>query len=137
MPARARHLIEAALAGTPYLARGLELLQAAEHGAGDECCAVWTERENAVTAVALVGLVAGAEGAGRIHLLIGGDPHLVSRALDVLRAMGARFAMAEWPSDDAFAGAVERLRQEGFREEARIPGFYRAGVDQLFLRREL
>ncbi|HVA58220.1 MAG: hypothetical protein WBQ26_13415 [Gemmatimonadaceae bacterium] len=137
MSARARHLIEAALGGTPYLGRGLELLDAAEHHASDECCAVWTEHGGAVVAVALVGLVAGAEGAGRLHLLIGHDPHLVARALDVLRAMGARFVMAEWPDDAAFAEAIRRLHEEGFHEEARIAHVYRAGVDQVFLRRDL
>ncbi|MDE3172804.1 MAG: hypothetical protein KGN74_07005 [Gemmatimonadota bacterium] len=133
----ARRLAEAALGGTPYLARALELLAAAEGPASDECCAVWSEHGGGATSLALVGLVAGAQGAGRVHLLVGDDPHLVSRACDVLRAMGARFAMAEWPDDAPFAAASRRLREEGFREEARVPDFYRAGVDQVFLRRDL
>ncbi len=133
----ARALIESALDGTPYLARALELVSAAERRESDECCAVWSEHARAVSAVALVGLVAGANGAGRVHLLIGDDPHLVRRACDVLRAMGARFAIAEWPDDATFAGAFRQLREAGFREEARIPDYYRPGVDQVFLRRQL
>jgi hypothetical protein len=137
MPARARALIQAALGGTPYLGRALELLDAASTHASDECCAVWAEHGGSVTALALVGLVAGTEGSGRIHLLLGDDPHLVARAGDVLRAMGARLAMAEWPDDTPFAAAIRRLREEGFEEEARIPDFYRPGVAQIFLRRDL
>jgi hypothetical protein len=137
VPARARQLLETVLGGTPYVARGLELLEAATHPASDECCAVWVEHDGRITALALVGLVAGSKGAGRVHLLVGLDPHLVARALDVLRAMGARFAMAEWPDDATFASAIRRLHEEGFREEGRIAQFYRAGVDQVFLRRDL
>ena len=137
MPARARDLVQSALQGTPYLERALELLSVAEHRDSDESCALWTEHAGTVTALALVGLVAGARGAGRIHLLLGDDPHLVARACDVLRAMGARFAIAEWPDDVPFHDARRRLREEGFDEEARIPHYFRAGVDQIFLRRDL
>ncbi|HEU4988331.1 MAG: hypothetical protein KGL93_13960 [Gemmatimonadota bacterium] len=137
MRARARDLIESTLGGTPYLARALELLALAEREAGDESCAVWTEHAGAVTALGLVGLVAGASGAGRIHLLLGHDSRLVASVCDVLRAMGARFAMAEWPDDAPFAGAIGLLRDAGFAEEARIAGYYRPGVDQVFLRRDL
>ena len=137
MPARARALIESALAGSPYLERALELLDEAARGGSDESCAVWTEHAGAVRGVALVGMVAGARGAGRIHLLIGDDPQLVMRACDVLRAMGARFAMAEWPDDGPFAAALALLRASGFAQEARIADYYRAGVDQFILRHDL
>lgn len=137
MPARTRDLIEATLGGTPYLARALDLLVIAARQDSDECCAVWTEHGGGVTAVALVGLVAGSVGAGRVHLIAGHDPHLVARACDVLRAMGARFAMAEWPEEAPYTDAIRRLREEGFEEEARIPDVYREGVAQLFLRRDL
>ena len=137
MPASARDLIRSALGDTPYLARALELLEVAEHQGSDESCAVWTEHGGAVTALALVGLVAGASGAGRIHLLVGDDPHLVARACDVLRAMGARFAIAEWPDDGPYEHALRRLREEGFGLEARIPDYFRAGIDQVFMRRDL
>lgn len=137
MPARARDLIESALSGTPYLARTLELLDAATHGDSNESCALWSEHRGEVTAVALVGLVAGATGAGRIHLLLGDDPRLVARACDVLRSLGARFVMAEWPDDGPFVNARARLQQSGFEEEACIPDYYRPGVDQFILRRDL
>jgi hypothetical protein len=137
MPQRARGLIDSALAGTPYLSRALDLLDQAADGHSDESCAVWSEHGSAVTAFALVGLVAGARGAGRIHLLLGDDPQLITRACDVLRAMGARFAMAEWPDDASFAPAVGQLRAAGFHEEGRIADYYRPGVDQIILRRDL
>lgn len=134
MPARARDLIQSALGGTPYLPRALELFEAAEHQTSDESCAVWTEHAGVVTALALAGLVTGASGAGRIHLLLGEDPHLVARTCDVLRAMGARFAIAEWPDDGPFREPLRRLREEGFSQEARIPDYYRPGVDQVVMR---
>lgn len=137
MTPHARRLVEAALGGTPYLARALELLAVAEGPASDECCAVWSEHGDGATSLALVGLVPGSQRAGRLHLLVGDDPHLVARACEVLRAMHARFAMAEWPDDAPFAAAIRRLHEEGFREEARVRDFYRPGVDQIFLRREL
>lgn len=137
MAAGGRALIESALGGTPYLERALELLRVAQRGESDECCAVWSEHGGAVRAVALVGLVAGARGAGRIHLLLGEDPRLVRRSCDVLRAMGARFAIAEWPDDAPFASAFGQLRQAGFRVEARVPDYYRPGVDQVILRSDL
>jgi hypothetical protein len=137
MPGQARDLIESALGGTPYRTRALELLGIAEHQASDESCALWTERHGEVTALALVGLVAGANGAGRIHLLLGEDPHLVARACDVLRAMGARFAMAEWPDDLPFHDPLRRLQEAGFAQEARVLDYFRSGVDQVFLRRDL
>ena len=137
MSARARDLIESALSGTPYLARTLELLDAATHGDSNESCALWSEHGGEVTAVALVGLVAGAHGAGRIHLLLGDDPHLVARACDVLRTLGARFMMAEWPDDGPFVTARALLLQFGFQEAARIPDYYRPGIDQFMLRRDL
>ncbi|MGH7669923.1 MAG: hypothetical protein ACRENQ_10575 [Gemmatimonadaceae bacterium] len=137
MPRRARDLIEVTLGGTSYLTRALELLEIAERQASDECCAVWTEHGGAATALALVGLVAGTSGAGRVHLLVGDDPHLIARACDVLRAMGARFAIAEWPDDTPFQGALRRLREEGFAPEARIADYYRPGVDQVVMRRDL
>jgi hypothetical protein len=133
----ARRLVEATLGGTPYLARVLELLAVAERAESDECCVVWSEHGDTATSVAVVGLVAGAQDAGRIHLLLGNDPRLVARACDVLRAMNARFAMAEWPDDTPFAGGIRRLREEGFHEEARVTDLYRPGVDQVFLRRDL
>jgi hypothetical protein len=134
---RARDLISSSLGGTPYLARALELLGVAEQGDTTESCAVWSERDGTVHAVALVGLVAGAVGAGKIHLAIGDDRHVVSRACDVLRALGARFALAEWPDDSPFLESMTILREEGFAEEARIPDFYRPGVALVFLRRDL
>jgi hypothetical protein len=133
----ARELIEAALGGTAYLDRALELLDTAARGNSSECCAVWSEHGGVANALALVGLVAGASGAGRVHLLVGDSPRIVAQACDVLRAMGARFAMAEWPDDAAFAAAILRLRADGFHEVARVSGFYRPGVDQVFLRRDL
>jgi hypothetical protein len=137
MPPLARALVESALGGTPYLAPAVELLEQAVQGGSDECVAVWTEHGGAATALARVGLVAGASGAGRIRLLLGNDPHRVARACDVLRAMGARFVVAEWPADAAFAAAVALLEQYGFTEIARIPDYYRPGVDQVVLRHDL
>ena len=50
---------------------------------------------------------------------------------------GARFLLAEMPDDPARGTVFALLREHGFREEARVPDFYREGVALTFLRLEL
>jgi len=50
---------------------------------------------------------------------------------------GARFLLAEMPDDPALGTVFALLREHGFREEARVPDFYREGVALTFLRLEL
>ena len=55
--------------------------------------------------------------------------------------VGARrrraFLLAEMPDDPALGTVLALLREHGFREEARVPDFYREGVALTFLRLDL
>ena len=90
----------------------------------------------------LYGLVAGAIGTGRIHLVAVDERHrrggigrrLVAATLDALFAIGARFVVAELPDDPALAAGRLLLTSEGFREEARVDDFVRDGVALLIVR---
>jgi hypothetical protein len=140
----ARALLEQRLGGTPYLDRALEVLEASISGVDAENRALVVERDGAVGGVVLYGLIAGTVGAARIHRVIlapsaavgsGGD--LLEAALPLLAADGARFAIAELPDDPAVRAELSLLRANGFLEEARLPDFYRDGIDLVFVRRDL
>ena len=134
----ARILIESSLGGTPYVARALELLDIAERGISSESCVVWSEHGGVVHTVALVGLLMDAlNGGGQIHLLLGDDRHIVARACEVLRALGARYAIAEWPDEAPFTDAITLLREEGFAVESRVRNSARPAGELVILRREL
>jgi hypothetical protein len=45
--------------------------------------------------------------------------------------------MAELPDDPAIGSILALLRENGFREEARVRDFFRDGVALTFLRRRL
>jgi hypothetical protein len=45
--------------------------------------------------------------------------------------------LAELPDDPAIGALFALLRKHGFREEARVPDFYRSGVALSFLRLSL
>ena len=102
-------------------------------------------RDGTVAALALYGPVAGASGAWHLNLLLtaaGIDARaigvpLITTALEEIRASGGRFLLAELPADPVIGSTLTLLRKTGFRQEARIPDFYREGVALLFLRRDL
>lgn len=139
-----RALVLGALGVTPYVDRTLELVAAAERG-DPESRALVIERDGTAAALGLFGPVAGASGTWHIAMLLiasGVEPRDVGGALlegviGTVRSAGARLLMAELPADAAMGRSLSLLRAHGFRQEARIPDFYRDGVALLFLRREL
>ena len=139
-----RALVLGALGITPYVDRALELIQAAE--AGDpESRALVIARDGTTAALALFGPVAGSEGTWHLSLLliaprvavreVGGV--MVDGVLAAIRAAEGRLLVAELPADPAIGASLSLLRARGFKQEARIPDFYREGVALLFLRRDL
>jgi GNAT superfamily N-acetyltransferase len=137
-------LVSDTLCGTPYLERVTELLTAAERDE-PECRALVIARDATVTALALYGPVAGAADVWRVGMLLLA-PKIESREvgrviIEVLvqnaRLANARLLVAELPADAVIGRTLTVLRANGFRQEARIPDFYREGVAQLFLRREI
>lgn len=141
----ARALVYAALGVTPYVDRVVELLDQAARGADPEARALVIERDGTIAGLVIFGLVAGASGAARLHALVldrgvtaddvGG--RLTSAAAAAAAAAGARLLVAEVPDDPAIGQVPAVLLRNGFREEARVPDFFRDGVALTFLRRDL
>jgi ribosomal protein S18 acetylase RimI-like enzyme len=139
-----RALILGTLGVTPYVDRVLEVLTAAEHG-DPESRALLIERDGTAGALALFGPVAGARAvwhlsavliAPQVELREVGDA-MVNAVVQAVRAEGGRLIVAELPADPALGRSLSLLRANLFKQEGRIPDYYREGVAQLFLRREI
>jgi L-amino acid N-acyltransferase YncA len=142
--AGARVLLMGALGVTPYVDRAMEVLQLAERGRDPEHRALVIARDGTVAAMALFGSVGGAFGVVRIHAAVvapgvGTDvgARLVDAVAAAARAEHARMLVAELPDDPAVGATRALFLAAGFREEARVPDFYRDGVALSFLRRDL
>jgi hypothetical protein len=139
-----RALVWSALGVTPYVDRVIELLTAAERG-DPESRALIIERDGTVAALALFGPVAGASGTWHLRMMLMAarvEPREVGGAMidAIVRELErehARLLMAELPADPVLGRTLSLLRAHGFRQEGRIPDFYRDDVALLFLRREL
>ena len=123
----------------------MHALERALAGSDDEAWGLAAVRGGEVVGLVLLGLVAGAQGAGRLHLVVvtagarlGGVGRLLldHAAADAV-ARGARFLLAEIPEDPVLAPAHALLRRAGFRVESRIPDFLREGIGIAFARRDL
>jgi ribosomal protein S18 acetylase RimI-like enzyme len=140
-----RILLMGALGVTPYIDRALEVLELAERGNDPEHRALVIARDGTVAGLVLFGSIAGTRGGARLHTAVlapGIDADDVGERLmravaSVLKGGGARFLLAEMPDDPALGTVFALLREHGFREEARVPDFYREGVALTFLRLEL
>jgi ribosomal protein S18 acetylase RimI-like enzyme len=142
----ASHVVEHALAGTPYLSGALDALRSAMTVPAADARALASTRDEHVDGVIVFGFFGGASGAGRLQLTVvdaaarrtGVGAALVREALAALRADGARFVLAELPDDaHALSGAREFLESLGFRQESRVEHFYRDGLALSFMRLEL
>jgi hypothetical protein len=143
VPARA--LVYAALGVTPYVDRVVEVLDQAARGGDPEARALVIERDGTIAGLVIFGLVTGTSGTARLHALVldrsvspddvGG--RLTSAAAAAAGAAGARLLLAEVPDDPALGPVPGVLLRNGFREEARVPDFFRDGVALSFLRRDL
>jgi hypothetical protein len=143
--APARALVYAALGVTPYVDRVVELLEDAVRGKDREAKALVVERDGTIAGLAIYGLVAGTSGAAKLHALVldrgvsaddvGG--RLILAVAAAAEQSSARLLIAELPDDPALGAIPGVLLRHGFREEARIPDFFREGVALSFLRREL
>jgi ribosomal protein S18 acetylase RimI-like enzyme len=137
-----RVLLLGALGVTPYIDRALEVLELAERGSDPEHRALVIARDGTVAGLALFGAIPGTAQGAKLHTAVlapgvsvddvGG--RLMRAVCDVARAGGARFLLAEMPDDPAIGAVLALLREHGFREEARVPDFFREGVGLAFLR---
>jgi hypothetical protein len=62
---------------------------------------------------------------------------IIEGIVQIVRRANGRLLVAELPADAIIGRTLTALRANGFKQEARIPDFYREGVAQLFLRREV
>lgn len=139
-----RALIWGALGVTPYVDRVIEQLAAAERG-DPESHALVIERDGTVAALALYGPVAGAADAWHLNMVLIAPrvelrdvgTAIVGAVVETVRKAQGRLLVAELPADAALGRSLSLLRANGFRQEGRLPDYYRDGVALLFLRREL
>ena len=135
--ASVRALVERALAGTRYLVRTTEQLDAALAFEDPEFLAVLAERDDDIVALALFGAVAGARQCTRFHALVGADGDaldaLATGVAQVCADAGERLVVAELPDDALFTAACSALRAAGFREDGRIDDYVADGVGLLLL----
>ena len=140
-----RVLLLGTLGITPYIDRALEVLELAERGNDPEHRALVIARDGTVAALALFGIIAGTARGARVHTAVLAPgieiEHVGMRLMDAVataaRGSGADFILAEMPDDPALGTTLTLLRQHGFRDEARVPDFFRDGVALAFLRRAL
>lgn len=137
-----RGLVLATLGVTPYVDRVLELLAEAERGDLDTQ-ALTIERDGTHAALALFGEIVPSHGVWKLHTLLLSDRvearevggALMGAVLERARSLGARSLLGELPADPVYGRTLTLLRASGFRQEGRIPDFFRDGVALLFLRR--
>lgn len=139
-------VLERVLRETPYLEGALDALRSVAASLGADGRATGTMIEDHLESVIVFGFFGGANGAGRVQLTVI-EPEarrvrigwlLVEDAVAQLGEQGARFVLAELPDDPrALPGAREFLDSISFHEESRVENFYRDGVAQIFMRREI
>lgn len=137
-----RVLLMGALGITPYINRALEVLELAERGNDPEHRALVIARDGTVAALALFGTIAGTAHGARVHTAVLAPGveiedvgvRLMDAVAKAARGSGAEFLLAELPDDPALGTTLALLRQHGFRDEARVPDFFRDGVALTFLR---
>jgi ribosomal protein S18 acetylase RimI-like enzyme len=140
-----RRLLSSELGGTPYGDAIAPVFELALQGGSTESRVLVAAAGDEVMGFILYGLIAGASGAGRLHVVVvtaaarlsGIATRLVDAAAADLTALGARLVVAELADDAVLAPGLALLRRSQFVEEARIADYYRDGVHQLILRREL
>jgi ribosomal protein S18 acetylase RimI-like enzyme len=110
-----------------------------------EAAAIVATDDDQIVGVAVYGEVAGAEGAAKMHgMAVAPDArrHGIARELiEVfvrdLASRRARFVLVEFPDAEEMAVGRTLLEHCGFREESRIPDYFRDGIALCFLRLEL
>lgn len=139
-----RALVLASLGVTPYVDREMELVALAARG-DPEVRSLAIERDGTVAALALFGPVAGSQGTWKIYSMliaerveprqIGGT--MIEAVVAAVKAERGRLLTAELPADPALGKSLTLLQAQGFKQEGRIPDFFRDGVALLFLRRDI
>jgi|SRR5688500_13435031 len=141
----AQELAAGELLQSPYGELPASALSTALGGQSAEARGLVAIADEDVTGLVVFGIVAGAMGTGRLHLvavsaaarLRGVASALISAAFERLRSEAVRVVFAEVPDDPGLAPGRALLLREGFIEEARVADFFRDGVSLILLRRDL
>jgi ribosomal protein S18 acetylase RimI-like enzyme len=142
----ARALFTHAFGNTLYAAAPrFALARALAADAPAESKAIVAEIDGRVVGVAVFGLVAGAEGAGKMHGMAvapEAQRHGIARMLieaftEDLSRRGARFVLVEFPDAPELSGGRTLLQQAKFAEESRVRDYFRDGIALVFLRRDI
>ena len=135
----ARALVRRVLDGTPYLDRALELVDQSLRPQSEIVAFFAGAAANA--ALLLGGFFAGAEGVWQIRSVLLGEAcdrelgrSLMQFTIEQARGAGARLIVAELPADPVIGESLSLLRASGFKQDGRIPDYFRDGVALLFLR---
>jgi hypothetical protein len=139
-----RALVLSALGVTPYVDRVIELLSAVERG-DPETRALVIERDGTVASLAIFGPVAGTSDTWQLRIVLLAPRvetrevgrSMIDGVVESVRRDRGRLLVAELPADAVLGQSLTLLRASGFRQEGRIPDFFREGVALLFLRKEL
>ena len=141
----ARALLGDAVPVASQLAPLLSVVESAAIAPSNEQRGIVAAAAGDLAAMAVFGEYAGAAGAGRLHLIAVRQRHrrrgvgsiLIERVAAELDSRSARFILAELPDErPTLADYFALLRASGFREESRIPDYYRDGVALVMMRRE-
>lgn len=128
----ARALVMAHFAGTRYLGRLGEVLDAALQFEDPEYLAVVAEEPRGLVGLVMFGTVAGARQCTRLHALVGADPQVVTALAEAVRLVCAeaheRLVVAEVPDDAPFSASAAALRQAGFAPEGWIDDLVADGI---------
>ena len=130
---------------SPYAELPASALAAALAGESAEGRALVAESAGEMKGLVVFGMVAGAIGTGRVHLVavpaaerlrgVGGA--LLVAAMERFRDDDVRVVFVEMPDDPSHAPTRSLLLREGFVEEARVADFFRDGVSLVLLRRDV
>jgi len=142
----ARALFTQAFGNTLYAAAPrFALARALAAESPSESSGLVAEADGRLAGVAVFGLVAGTEGAAKMHgMAVAPDAqrHGIARALieafvGELQRRGARFVVVEFPDAPELAGGRTLLQHAKFVEESRVKDYFRDGIALVFLRRDL
>ena len=140
-----RELLGNAVPVASQLAPLLSMVESAAIAPSNEQRGIVADAAGDLAAMAVFGEYAGAAGAGRLHLIAVDQRHrrrglgsiLIERVLAELDSRSARFVLADLPDErPTLADYFAFLRASGFREESRVPDYYRDGVALVMMRRE-
>ncbi|MEO8621049.1 MAG: hypothetical protein ABI625_08280 [bacterium] len=129
----ARALIVDQFGGTRFEFRLLEQFDSALRGGEEDVGAVAVDPETgALCALVVYGIVAGAAGTTKIHVLAARDTraavYLTKTLAEDLSADGVRLLIAEVPDDPAFADMASALSELEFAEEGCVADWFEDGV---------